>query len=128
MSESPEREREIAAGAVAEMAKRHKQQGNNMAVLCESMIALGRRGLSGMIGEPTAGAYRGFVEDAYNAAPDCFDASELGASFALHGALTCAARDGAEAALSLLKRIEAMIQEGVGERRFRSGDPRKDAN
>jgi len=128
MTETPERDREIAAGAIGEMARRHKQAGNNMAVLCESMIALGRRGLSGMIGEPTAGAYRGFVEDAFNAAPDCFDASELGASFALHGSLTCAARDGGEAALGLLRRIEAIIREGVAERRFGSGDPKKDAN
>jgi hypothetical protein len=128
VSESPEREREIAAGAIGEMLRRHKQQGHNMTIITEAMIAIGRRGLGGLVSEPTGEDYRAYTADAFNASPESFDKSELAASFAIHGALTAAARDGAGPVLALLRRIAEEIQQGVADRQLRSGDATHDLN
>jgi hypothetical protein len=154
MSESAEREREIAQSAIAEVLKKHKANGHSLGAISEAMFAIGGRGMAGLFGGERAGAigqrileseslrsqagvlnladpsaedYRQFTAAALNGAPPTFDRSELAASFVMHGALTAGGIDGAFPVLALLRQIADGINQMVADRTMRSGDP-KDAN
>lgn len=157
MSATPQMEIQIAQSALAEIVKRHREQGHNLTILFQSMIGVGAYGLGSIFGGERAGEltrnvadsqslkaveglkginrddpseedHRLYVAGVLDGARPQFDRNMLYAQAVLHGVMSIAARLGAAQALETLTGAVALINKLVAERVLRSGDPRKDAN
>ena len=155
MTETPERDREIAAGAIGELLRKHKAAGNSMSAMLGAMADIADQGLERLLGsermshlhrnkadsaalratrpalnlaDPGPGDARVYVARALDDAPAALDRDSVYCGAIIHAALSLAARRGADGAMYVLGDLFKHIKEGTAERTFRTGDPSKDMN
>lgn len=154
--ESPEREREIAQSALAELLKEHKAAGFSLIVMAQSMLAVGAytianivggerareiggnvldsaalraiKGVPGADGKPVPENAASYVAAALNGAPPTLNRDAVFTAAIMHGAFSLVARRGADEVRPILTELLAEIDRGVADRALRSGDIARDYN
>jgi hypothetical protein len=150
MSESTQQEIAISQSALAELVKQARDRGGNLTILFQSMTGIGAHGLGAIFGgqragelvrnvadshslharegvkginrdDPTEEDHRAYVAGVLDGAPPSFNRDALYVAAVIHGALSAAARRGADGILAVLEDLSAQIRDGTAARTFRSG-------
>ncbi|HEY1805758.1 MAG TPA: hypothetical protein VGG45_14885 [Terracidiphilus sp.] len=150
MSESMKHEVQISQSALAELVKGTRDRGGNLTVLFQSAVGVGAYGLASICGgeragelvrnvadsqsllareglkainpdDPTEEDHRLYVAGVLDGAPPSFNRDALYVAAVIHGALSAAARRGADGILAVLEDLSAQIRDGTAARTFRSG-------